>query len=88
MKPPHVHLFVLHLGRRQSIGPVRLHHMWKTACGSASIGISRNAQGSGIADDTAYLLTTYSEAVHQRAEQQMRDMLEGDGFSFRLMRSS
>jgi hypothetical protein len=84
MRPACTHLFILRLGRRQSIGPTRLHRMWKTACGSSDISVSRQA---GDADEATYLLAAHSEAVHHSAEQQMRQMLEGDGFSFRLVRT-
>lgn len=87
MKSAHTHLFVLRLGRAQSIGPVQLHRMWKAACGSAAISVRRQPPIPRTHEAT-YLLAAHSDAVHPQAEQQMRDMLEKDGFSFRLVRSS
>lgn len=87
MKSAHTHLFVLRLGRQQSIGPIQLHRMWKTACGSAAITVTRQHEVPRT-NSAIYLLAAHSEAAHPHAEQQMRDMLEKDGFSFRLMRSS
>jgi hypothetical protein len=62
--------------------------MWKVACGSAAITVTRQHGISGQTGHSIYLLAAHSDAAHPHAEQQMRDMLEEDGFSFRLMRSS
>jgi hypothetical protein len=78
------HLFILRLGRSQSIGPARLQQMWKTACGCTAISVSRQP---GQQDDPSYLLAAHVAVLEQDAEQRLRRMLEGFGFSFRLMRT-
>jgi hypothetical protein len=77
-------MFILRLGRSQSIGPARLQQMWKLACACPDISVSRQP---GQQDDRTYLLAAHMDVLEHDAEQRMRQMLEGEGFLFRLMRA-
>jgi hypothetical protein len=82
MKPAE-HLFILHLGRCQSIGPARLQQMWKRACACPQTSVARQP-GQG---DRSYVLAAHVEVLEHDAERRMRQILEGEGFLFRLMRA-
>lgn len=88
MKPRQTYLILLHLRNGQSIGPERLGSMWKTACGgSPGSSVTCRCRGEEFDQSVTYQLRAMSDTPIKAAEELMRDMLDSDGFVFRLTRS-